>query len=107
MVMFSAMGAPTVRGYPGEPVLSGRGGGHAWSPGGPAPEEPLILLQRHQIGDWGDVGPEDWRMNDRDLREGERLFSVYELDGGRSPRVVYVITEWGRSVTTILLSEEY
>ena len=71
-----------------------------------ASEEPLALLRRHQSGDWGDVGPEDWKMNDRDLREGERLFSVYELDGARGLRV-YVITEWDRSATTILLPEEY
>jgi hypothetical protein len=71
------------------------------------PEETLTLLSRHVSGDWGDIGPEDWKMNDRDLREGERLFSVYELDGARGSRRVYVITEWDRSVTTILLPEEY
>ncbi len=67
---------------------------------------PVTLLARHASGDWGDIGPEDWKMNDRDLREGERLFSVYELDGARGPRI-YIITEWDRSVTTFLLPEEY
>lgn len=67
---------------------------------------PFSLLSRHVSGDWGDVCSEDWKMNDRDLREGERLFSVYELDDARGPRV-YIITEWDRSVTTILLPSEY
>jgi hypothetical protein len=67
---------------------------------------PGTLLARHVSGDWGDVGAEDWKMNDRDLREGERLFSVYELDGATGPRV-YIITERDRSVTTILLPEDY
>lgn len=70
-------------------------------------ETPAVsLLVRHANGDWGDVGREDWKMNDRDLREGERLFSVYELDGARGPRV-WIITERDRSVTTLLLPEEY
>ena len=33
---------------------------------------PGELLARHQSGDWDDVGPEDRRTNDRDLREGEQ-----------------------------------
>ena len=60
-------------------------------------------LQRHQSGDWGKVCQEDKATNDEALSEGNRLLSCYEIDG----RDVWVITEWDRSVTTILFPEEY
>jgi hypothetical protein len=68
-----------------------------------AGENPVGLLVRHQSGDWGDVGPEDRRANDRDLQEGGRLLSAYDVGGCR----VWVITEADRSATTILLPAEY
>ena len=68
-----------------------------------AGENPVGLLARHQSGDWGDVGPEDWRANDRDLRQGRRLLSAYGVGGSR----LWIITEADRSATTILLPEEY
>jgi hypothetical protein len=68
-----------------------------------AGENPIGLLARHQSGDWGDVGPEDQRANDRDLRVGGRLLSAYDVGSSR----VWVITEADRSATTILLPAEY
>lgn len=62
------------------------------------------LLRRHLSGDWGDVGEDDWRTNDDDLQAGGRLLSVYKLSSGSK---IYVITERDRSVTTMLLAEEY
>lgn len=66
-------------------------------------------LERHAAGDWGDVGEESRRMNDDALeaeRNGEwsdRLFSLYDIEGTE----IFIITEADRSVTTILLPEEY
>lgn len=68
------------------------------------PEVLLQWLHRHQAGDWGDVGPEDRAANDRALTDGDRLLSAYLTDGGTK---VWIITEWDRSVTTVLLPEEY
>jgi hypothetical protein len=68
-----------------------------------AGENPVGLLVRHQRGDWGDVGPEDRRANDRDLRQGGRLLNAYGVGDSR----LWVITEADRSVTTMLLPEEY
>jgi len=65
---------------------------------------PSVLLDRHQSGDWGDVDAEDWEANARDLIDGERLFSVYHLSDGTK---LYVITEWDRGATTLLLPTEY
>jgi hypothetical protein len=65
---------------------------------------PLPYLTRHAAGDWGDVDDHDQRANDRDLRHGERLVSVYTLPSGTR---VWIITEWDRSQTTVLLPEDY
>ena len=66
---------------------------------------PLRLLGRHQSGDWGDICEDDKKENELSLKEGFRLLSAYKLpdDGGK----VWIITEADRSVTTILLPEEY
>jgi hypothetical protein len=61
-------------------------------------------LLRHVVGDWGEVGAADWRANDRAIRDGDRILSAYTLKTGVR---IWVITEADRSVTTILLPEEY
>lgn len=61
-------------------------------------------LARHSRGDWGDLGQEDVRSNDRALEGGGRLFSAYNSAQGIR---FWVITEWDKSLTTILLPEEY
>lgn len=75
---------------------------------------PFQLLARHVTGDWGDVGEEDAQSNEEALQLGGRLMSVYGLivpmenDTKPMPSIkVWVITEADRSVTTILLPEEY
>ena len=55
-------------------------------------------------GDWGLLEDEDWALNDEALREGGRLFSAYGTSKGQR---LWVITEADRSVTTILLPQEY
>lgn len=62
------------------------------------------LTGRHFSGDWGDLDAEDKRANDRAVKTGERILSKYKLKNGKS---IYIITEWDRSVTTLLLPEEY
>lgn len=62
------------------------------------------LLTRHASGDWGELCAEDIAVNELGLREGDRIMSVYTLTTGVK---VWVITESDRSVTTILLPEEY
>jgi hypothetical protein len=62
-----------------------------------------IALKRHLNGDWGDVCADDWKANDQALKSDLRLLSVYHCRGVK----FYIITECDRSVTTILLPEEY
>lgn len=63
-----------------------------------------LALQRHQAGDWGLVGAEDWAANDRALIERTRLLSAYDSATGVR---FWIITEWDRSLTTVLLPEDY
>lgn len=66
---------------------------------------PTELVGRHLSGDWGNVDEADWQANDRALLEGARLLSAYALPvtGER----IWVITEWDRSLTTLLRPDEY
>ena len=62
------------------------------------------LLQRHATGDWGDLCTEDMQANNDALQYGDRLLSSYVLSESCK---VWVITEYDRSVTTVLLPCEY
>jgi hypothetical protein len=64
----------------------------------------LLSLRRHLAGDWGDLCDEDRVANELALKEGQRLFSVYQKEG--LPKI-WIITEWDRSCTTTLFPEEY
>jgi len=68
-----------------------------------ATEMVLTALSRHASGDWGDLCPEDTLANESALQQGDRLFSAY----GQSADRFWVITEADRSVTTVLLPEDY
>jgi hypothetical protein len=61
-------------------------------------------LQRHVTGDWGELCPEDIEANEQALLNGARLLSAYRSAKGVK---FWIITEWDRSVTTILLPEDY
>jgi hypothetical protein len=62
------------------------------------------FLLRHKHGDWGELPPEDIRANDAALRRDSRLLSAYRT---RRDGKLWIITEWDRSTTTLLLPEEY
>lgn len=62
------------------------------------------LLLRHLRGDWGDLPESDRQQNERAIEVGLSLLSSYTLPGGQ---VVWIITEWDRSITTLLLPSDY
>ncbi len=68
------------------------------------PAEVLAAIGRHIRGDWGDVCPEDAAENELALDKYLRLFSVYHSGNGTK---FWVITEADRSLTTVLLPDEY
>lgn len=69
-----------------------------------ARQTPAEFLRRHVSGDWGEMDPHDLQENEAALQRGGRLFSRYATT---QQVVVWVITEWDRSVTTLLLPQEY
>lgn len=67
-------------------------------------EDIAQALRRHAAGDWGDLCPEDRLENELSLQAGLRLLSAYHTTSGTK---FWIITEADRSVTTILLPEDY
>jgi hypothetical protein len=75
------------------------------------------LLERHSRGDWGDLEPEDWELNEQVMDDPEhdgRLFSSYKnVPASYDPREsikVWIITdapETPDAITTVLLPDEY
>lgn len=65
---------------------------------------PGAYLSRHLNGDWGDLCDEDRHANDAALKSGDRLLSSYQVTPDLK---LWIITEWDRSATTLLLPEEY
>lgn len=68
------------------------------------PFDALHALARHSQCDWGDIDPEDKGLNEQALIEDTRLLSVYKDGTGET---FWIITEADRSVTTILMPEDY
>jgi hypothetical protein len=64
---------------------------------------PEQLLGRHSLLDRGALDAHDHEANSRAASEGSRIFSAFEYSGMK----FWVITEWNRSQTTILLPDEY
>jgi len=63
-----------------------------------------VAINRHVIGDWGELDERDREENDLAVDHGGRLMSRYN---SRTGTVFWIITEYDRSVTTILLPLEY
>ena len=69
-----------------------------------AVEAPQKFLERHVCGDWGDLDEEDRQENALSLEHSFRLLSAYQTTAGEK---LWVITEANRTLTTILLPDEY
>lgn len=64
----------------------------------------LRSLQRYKGCDWGDLGADDKQLNDQALATGQdRILARYNNSAGD----IYIITEWDRSYTTIMLTTDY
>ena len=63
----------------------------------------LNMIFRYIAGDWGEMCESDKRLNDNAVKDGDRVVAAYESKKGK----VYIITEWDRSVTTVLFADEY
>jgi len=63
-----------------------------------------FFLDRHAIGDWGELDQSDVAENEYSVAHGFRLLSSYQTNAGEK---LWIITEADRSATTLLLLEEY
>ena len=61
------------------------------------------LVERHASGDDGDLCKADQQLNDLAIETEGRIFSSYLIN----KKKFFVITEWDRSVTTVMLAEDY
>ena len=68
-----------------------------------AKQPPTCFLDRHAIGDWGELEQLDVAENEYSMLHGLRLLSSYQTDAGEK----LCITEADRSATTLLLPAEY
>lgn len=67
-------------------------------------EEIMTAFERYIDCDWGDLGEEDKEMNDNAIKNNDdRILARYNLSFGS----IYIITEYDRSATHLLLVEEY
>ena len=67
-------------------------------------QDGIEFLHKHQSGDWGCLGDEDKQENEFSVDKRLRIFSAYKL---KDETKIWIITEADRSVTTILLPEDY
>lgn len=65
--------------------------------------EVIDAMLRYAEKDWGIVSQNDKQANDWGLENGDRILAAYETCEGD----IWIITEWDRSVTTILFPSEY
>lgn len=61
------------------------------------------LIERHAHGDNGDLCKADQALNKLAIQAEGRVFSCYTVNSLK----FYVITEWDRSYTTVMLVEDY
>ncbi len=64
----------------------------------------VAALRRHAVGDWGEIDAHDRAANDDALKSNERILSVYRSANGTT---FWGLTEADRSVTTVLLPDDY
>lgn len=74
--------------------------------------ELLGLVARHIHGDWRCIDPENAEMNLHAVDTGARILSAYAIYpekpcAGFGDNCLWIITEAARSVTAILLPDEY
>jgi len=63
------------------------------------------LLARHRKGDWGDTDAAATAVNNQAYLEGTRILSSYALTP--TEQTIWIMTEWDRSMTKIMLPCEY
>jgi len=75
-----------------------------------AKQNPTTFIKCHIVADWGEICEEDKQLNndaianEGDIQKQMRVMSVYKTVKNET---IWIITEFDRSVTTLLLPSEY
>ena len=64
-----------------------------------------LSLGSYSNGNWGNLDEEAKRSNDDAIKNGDRIVAEYLYE--EINEKIWIITEWDRSVTTILFPWEY
>lgn len=64
----------------------------------------FALISRHARHDWGDLCDKDRLKNDEAAATNQRVLSSYQLSKRQK---IWIITEGDRSITTVLLPDDY
>jgi len=64
----------------------------------------ISALEQFASGNWGDICLDDWNRNGYAISNGGRIIGVYHDEKGKR---FWVITEADRSLTTVLLPEDF
>ncbi len=76
----------------------------------------MDCMNRYTNHDWGELSDSDREANDEALSTGgDRIFAAYDMNKDynvknsydMSEKSIWIITEWDRSVTTVLFPGEY
>lgn len=69
-----------------------------------------MVLRKYQFGDWGLVSVRSKALSDEalDTNSPGRVLAKYSIKAPNGRYVdIFVLTEWDRSVTTLMLTEDY
>lgn len=69
-----------------------------------------LVMQKYHYGDWGDVSKRSKIANDEalDIDNPGRILGKYNIRSQAGRYVdIFVMTEWNRSVTTLMLPSDY
>lgn len=71
----------------------------------------MPYITRHVTGDWEHLDAYDQRQNKQALKNGERIFTSFEIPVSDAEdawvQTIFIITEWDRSLTTVMCASEY
>jgi hypothetical protein len=60
-------------------------------------------INRHFSGDYGDIPEDEIRINNESLQDKDQIMSVYR----NGSETIWIITDPGHEVTTVLFPSEY
>ena len=67
--------------------------------------EAVAYIGLHVLGCWDDLPQHERQANHNAIQQGKRIISRYSIPPDNTG--LWVVTEWNRTLTSVLLPEEY